>query len=161
MASKVYGFRLSHTEDDQLYLWQMFRSAMDRRAPVRITYFETKKYESGPDKGKPVLTESGSLMYARISRVVEPYELDVTEDGHRIVRVVDRTPKGVGSRPEYRTYRLDRFAVRFADGRPLVTRMLTHGYLCPSRLDGVSLHPRKLPPKDLPPGDVPDWYVAA
>lgn len=142
MAGKVYGFRLAHTEEDQLDLWLLFGSAMDHRAPVRVTYFKEKKHDGGPDKGKPVL-QYGHPVYVRVSRVVEPFELGVTKDGHRVVRVVDRAPEGVGSRPAYRTLRLDRFAVRYADGRPMATRMLTHGFLCPSRLDGKDLHPTK------------------
>lgn len=143
MTSKVYGFRLAHTEEDQLDLWLLFGSAMDHRAPVRVSYFKQKKHDSGPDKGKPLTDKYGNPIYVKITRIVEPFELGVTEDGHRVVRVVDRAPEGVGSRPAYRTLRLDRFAVRYADGRPMATRMLTHGFLCPSRLDGKDLHPTK------------------
>lgn len=156
----MYGYRLSHTEADQLDLWLLFRSAMTRRAPVRISYFEAKKHEGGPDKGKPVL-HNGLPIYVKISRVVEPHALFVTADGHHAVQVVDRAPKGAGSQPAYRTYRLDRFAVRYSTGKPMAVRMLSYGYLCPTLLDGQRLHPRKIQPKDLPPGDVPPWYDAA
>lgn len=139
MSGKVYGFRMAHEEADQLYIWELLQSAIDRRCPVRVTYFKQKK---DPDR-RPVADRYGNPVYARVSRVVEPYELTRTKAGDPIARVVDRAPEGVGSRPEYRMIRLDRVAVRYADQRPVLTRMLTHGFLCPSPLDGEELHPRK------------------
>lgn len=137
--SGVYGYRMAYTEEDQLDLWLLFGSAMNHRAPVRVSYFKQKKDE----RRRPVKDRWGNFVYVRVTRVVEPHALDVTEDGHRIVRVVDRTPEGVGSRPDYRTIRLDHVVVRFADNRPAAIRMLTHGYLCPSLLDGKPLYSTK------------------
>lgn len=135
----MYGFRMAHAEAEQYRLWLLFASAMDRRAPVRVSFFKRKK---GPDR-RPLSDRFGNPVFVKVSRVVEPHALSVTRDGRRVVKVVDRTPEGVGSRPAYRTIRLDRIAVRYADGRPLAVRMLTHGYLCPSLLDRRPLHPSK------------------
>jgi hypothetical protein len=150
-----FGYRMATREEDQLYLWFLFRYAMDRRSPVRMSYFEQKKDDDGrriPDQ------------YAKITRIVEPHALEITKDGRRILQVVDRAPEGNGSPkgPDYRTYRLDRIAVRNGHGGlPLVHCMATYGYLCPTLLDGDRLYPRKITPKDYPPGDVPEWYTAA
>lgn len=157
------GYRMAHSEADQLTLWFLFRRAMDRRSPVRISYFERKKDDDGrriPDQ------------YVKITRTVEPHALELTADGRRVVKVVDRAPEGPTSSkgPDYRSYRLDRIAVRRHDGTPLVRVMTTYGYLCPSLLDGARLFPRKRTPKDLDPGDVPagfegfnaqDWHAWA
>lgn len=155
----MYGFRMCHTEEDQLDLWFRLRAAMDHRAPVRVTFFKQRKHDSGALKGKPVEDRFGNPVYVKVTRVVEPFEFDITRDGHRIVRVVDRSPEGEWG-PEYRTIRMDRIAFGFNRHRPVLTIMRAH-YMCPSRLDGIDLHPRKTPPKDYPPGDVPAWYVAA
>lgn len=133
------GFRMAHEPADQLRLWFLFRSAIEHRCPVRVTYFKRKKDE----RHVPVIDKYGNPVYVRVSRVVEPYELTTTSAGKHIVRVVDRTPEGVDSRPEYRMIRLDRVSVRYADGKPVLTRMLTHGFMCPTPLDGDELHPRK------------------
>jgi hypothetical protein len=135
----VYGYRMATGEAEQLDLWLMFASAMEHRCPVRVSFFKRKK----DDAHKPVTDRFGNPVYVRVTRVVEPHELTVTRDGRRIVKVVDRAPEGVGSRPEYRTIRLDRVAVRYSDSRPFAQRMLTHGFLCPSLLDGKPLHPTK------------------
>lgn len=137
--SKVYGFRMAHTEEDQYHLWLLFASAMAHRAPVRVSFFKRRK----DDQHKPVTDRFGNPVYVKVTRVVEPHELTVTRDGKRIVKVVDRSPEGVGSQPEYRTIRLDRVAVRYNDGKPVAVRMLTHGYLCPTLLDNKPLHPTK------------------
>jgi len=135
----MFGYRMATGERDQLYLWFMFRSSIDRRCPVRVTYFKRKK----DARRKPVVDRFGHPVYARVTRVVEPYELGVSRDGARCVWVVDRSPEGVDSSPAYRVIRLDRVSVRLADGRPVLTRMMSHGFLCPSPLDGRELHPRK------------------
>lgn len=137
--SGIYGYRMSYTEEDQLDLWLLFGSAMEHRAPVRVTFFKRKT----DAQHKPVTDRHGNPQFVKVTRVVEPHALTVTRDGKRIVKVVDRTPEGVGSLPEYRTIRLDRVAVRYADQRPVATRMLTHGYLCPTLLDGKPLHKTK------------------
>lgn len=137
--SGVYGFRMAFEEHDQLYVREMFRSAIDHRCPVRVMFFKRKK----DDSHRPVSDKYGNPVYVRVTRVVEPYEFDRTKGGKRIVRVVDRTPEGVDSRPAYRTIRLDHVAVRYADQRPVLTRMMTHGFLCPTPLDGDELHPTK------------------
>jgi hypothetical protein len=146
----MFGFGMCRSEAQQLDLWFLFRSAMDKRAPVRVSYFKQKK----DDDGRPVPDQ-----YVKITRVVEPYELTVTKAGRHIVHVVDRSPEGTWG-PEDRTIRLDRVAFSYRTHRPVATRMLTHHYMCPSRLDGLTLHPRKVQPKDLDPGDVPVWYAA-
>lgn len=135
----MYGFRMATDERDQLYLWFMFRSAIDRRCPVRVSYFKRKK----DARRKPVVDDYGNPVFVKVTRVVEPYELATTDDGERIVRVVDRTPEGEDSGPAYRMVKLGSVAVRYADQRPVLTRMLTHGFLCRSPLDGQELHPRK------------------
>lgn len=137
--SIAYGFRMAYTDEDQLDLWLMFASAMEHRAPVRVSFFKRKT----DDQHRPAYDQYGNPVFVKVTRVVEPHELTVTKQGRRIVKVVDRNPEGVGSRPEYRTIRLDRVAVRYADQRPVATRMLSHGYLCPSLLDGKPLHPTK------------------
>jgi hypothetical protein len=104
-----------------------------------VSFFKRRK----DDQHKPVTDRFGNPVYVKVTRVVEPHELTVTRDGKRIVKVVDRTPEGVGSQPEYRTIRLDRVAVRYNDGKPVAVRMLTHGYLCPTLLDNKPLHPTK------------------
>jgi hypothetical protein len=139
VSGKVYGYRMAHEEADQLDIWFMLRSAIDRRCPVRIMFFKQKK----DAQHRPEVDRYGNPVFARVTRVVEPYELGRTKAGKPIVRVVDRTPEGIDSRPEYRVIRLDRIAVRFADQRPVITRMLTHGFMCPTPLDGDELHPTK------------------
>lgn len=136
--ARVYGYRMAPSDDDQYLLWLLFASAMAHRCPVRVSYFKEKK----DDQHRPIRIY-GQPAYVKVTRVVEPHALTVTKAGHRLVKVVDRTPEGVGSRPEYRTIRLDRIAVRYDDGKPFAQRMLTHGYLCPSLLDGKPLHPTK------------------
>ena len=146
-----FGYRMARYDDDQYYLWHLFKRAMDRRSPVRISYFERKK----DDDGKRIPDQ-----YVKITRIVEPHGLEITKDGRRVVKVVDRAPEGPLSSkgPDYRTYRLDRIAVRNGHGGlPLAHVMATYGYLCPSLLDGVRLYPHKRPP-NLDPGDVPAGY---
>lgn len=139
MSGAAYGFRMAHDERDQLNVWFLFRRAIDRRAPVKVSFFKRKK----DARHVPVTDKYGNPVYAKVTRVVEPYELSTTDDGKRIVRVVDRTPEGVDSRPEYRMIRLDRVAVSYRTGLPIVTPMWSYGYLCPTPLDGDELHPRK------------------
>ncbi len=127
----MYGYRMSTTEGEQLDVRHLFASAMERRAPVRVSFFKQKGKDSD---GRP--------LYVKVTRVVEPYEFGVTRDGHRIVKVVDRTPDGTWG-PEYRTIRLDRVAHSLKTGRPIAVRMLSHHYMCPSRLDYRELHPTK------------------
>jgi hypothetical protein len=130
---------MANDERDQLDVWLAFRSAIAHRCPVRVTYFKRKK----DARRRPATDRFGNPVFVRVSRVVEPYEFGTTDDGHRIVRVVDRTPEGVDSTPAYRMIKLSSVAVRYADGKPVLTRMLTHGFLCPTPLDGQELHPRK------------------
>lgn len=138
----MYGYRMAKNDAEELDVWLLFASAMAHRAPVRVSYFKQRKYESGPDKGKPMTDAHGYPIYVKITRTVEPYEFGVTKAGKRIVHVVDRSPEGVWG-PEYRSIRLDRVAFRFRDGTPVATRMLSHHYMCPSRLDYRELHPTK------------------
>lgn len=135
----MFGFRMASAEEDQYHLWHLFASAMAHRAPVRVSYFKRKTDE----QHRPEVDRFGNPVFVKVTRVVEPHDLTVTKGGARIVKVVDRTPEGVGSQPEYRSIRLDRVAVRYRDGKPLAVRMLTHGYLCPTLLDGKPLHPTK------------------
>lgn len=135
----MFGYRMSASEEEQYHLWLLFASAMDHRAPVRVSYFEEKKAVD-PDTGR-VRRFPG--IYVKTTRVVEPHGFFVTAAGYRLVRVVDRTPEGLGSQPAYRSIRLDRIAYSRAQSKPLAVRMLTHGYLCPSLLDNKPLHPTK------------------
>jgi hypothetical protein len=135
----MYGYRMSGSEEEQLHLRHLFASAMDHRAPVRVSYFEEKKAVD-PDTGR---VRKWPGVYVKTTRVVEPFEFGVSKAGKRFVRVVDRTPEGAGTQPEYRTIRLDRIVHSRAKGGPLAVRMLTHGYLCPSLLDNKPLHPTK------------------
>lgn len=134
----MYGFRMAHDERDQLDVWFAFRRAIRRRSPVRVSYFKRKT-----DNHVPVNDRWGNPVYVKVTRVVEPYALDRTKSGAHIARVVDRTPEGVDSTPEYRTIRLDHVAVSNRTKRPALTVMQTYGFLCPSPLDGEELHPRK------------------
>lgn len=135
----MYGYRMSTGEDEQLHLRHLFASAMDHRAPVRVSYFEEKRAVD-PDTGRD---RKWPGVYVKTTRVVEPYEFGVSKAGNRFVRVVDRTPEGVGSRPAYRTIRLDRIAYSRSQHKPLAVRMLSHGFLCPSLLDNKPLYPTK------------------
>lgn len=137
--ARVYGYRMAAGEADQLNVWFLFRSAIALRAPVRVSYFKRKK----DDQHRPTVDKYGNPVYVKITRVVEPYQLEQQGDGHYIARVVDRAPEGVDSSPEYRTIRLDRVAVRYNDGTPVMTVMRTYGFLCPTLLDGDELHPTK------------------
>lgn len=139
----MHGFRMSESQEEQLHLWHLFADAMARRAPVEVTFFKSKMIthtyvEHGETK---TITYPG---FVRVTRTVEPHGFgaDWTK-GTRWVKVVDRNPEGVGSRPAYRTIRLDRVAVNSRTGRPLATRRLSIGYLCPSLLDHKPLHPTK------------------
>ena len=134
----MYGYRMAN-DRDELYLWFMFRSAIEHRCPVRVSFFKRKK----DARRRPMADQYGNPVYVKVTRTVEPFSLRTTASGAHIVKVVDRTPESEDSGPEYRTIRLDSVAVRYADGRPLLTRMMTHGFLCPSPLDGDELHPRK------------------
>jgi len=135
----VYGFRMATDERDQLDVWFAFKSAIDHRCPVRVSFFKRKK----DARRKPVVDDYGNPVFVKVTRVVEPYELATTDSGDHIVRVVDRTPENEDSGPEYRMIKLKSVAVRYGDGHPVLTRMLTHGFLCPTPLDGDELHPRK------------------
>ena len=119
---------MSTSEEEQLDVRHLFASAMMRRAPVRVSFFKEKGRKSG--------------LYVKTTRVVEPYAFGVTKEGNRVVFVVDRSPEGTWG-PDYRTIRLDRVAVSRQTGKPIASRMLTHGYMCPSRLDYKELHPGK------------------
>jgi hypothetical protein len=132
------GYRMAFEEHDQLKIWFLFKRAIVGRMPVKVSYFKRKT-----DNHEPVSDKYGNPVYAKITRIVEPYALDVTSNGKHIVRVVDRSPEGVNSRPEYRSIRLDRIAVRYSNGLPLVAPMPKHGFLCLSPLDGYELHPTK------------------
>ncbi len=125
----MFGYRFSKSESEQLDLRHLFASAMDRRAPVRVSFFK--------EKGR------GSGLFVKVTRVVEPYAFGVSKAGKRLVYVVDRSPEGMGSRPDYRTIRLDRVAFSRRTGKALAVRLLSLGYLCPSRLDFRELHPDK------------------
>lgn len=131
------GYRMSDGEGEQLHLWLLFAYAMDRRSPVRVSFFETIK----DPHGKPV-TSGGRELFQRTTRTVEPHELTVTKLGHRIVRVVDRAPENSDG-PAYRSIRLDRVVFSRATGKSLAHVMTRHGYLCRSLLDGKPLHGTK------------------
>lgn len=135
----MFGYRMATDERDQLDVWFAIRSAIRDRCPVRVSFFKTLKDENH----RPVQDAHGYFLYAKVTRVVEPFELTTTRDGRHIAKVVDRSPEGMDSRPEYRTIRLDRVAVSNRTKRPLLTVMRTYGFLCPSPLDGQELHPRK------------------
>jgi hypothetical protein len=120
-------------EDEQYDLRQLFASAMDHRAPVRVSYFKQLKR---PDRA----IVPGQ--YVKVTRVVEPFDFDVAKIGARIVRVVDRTPDGVWG-PAYRAIRLDRVAFSRSTGKPLAVRLLSQGFICPTLLDGKPLHSTK------------------
>jgi hypothetical protein len=129
----MFGYRMTTAEDEQYHLRQLFASAMDHRAPVRVSFFKRLKR---PDRS----VVPGQ--YVKVTRVVEPFAFDVSKDGARIVRVVDRTPEGVWG-PAYRAIRLDRIAASRHTGKPLATRLLSQGYICPSLLDFRPLHSTK------------------
>lgn len=127
----MFGYRMTATESEQLHLRHLFADAMARRAPVRVSFFKERKL-----KGRP------TGQYVKVTRVVEPYGFHVSATGKRSVLVVDRTPDGTWG-PEYRSVRLDRIAYSRAQNRPLITRMVSQGYMCPTMLDHRPLHPTK------------------
>ena len=139
----MFGYRMSTSQAEQLYLRHLFADAMERRAPVEVTYFRSKKitFTRIVDGKEETIIYDG---YVKTVRVVEPFALDGDWDKEtHWVDVVDRSPQGAGSRPGYRRLRLDRIAVNSRTGKPLVRRKLTYGYLCPSRLDFRDLYPTK------------------
>lgn len=139
----MFGYRMSASEEEQLHLRHLFADAMDRRAPVEVSFFkERSAVIEDPVTGEPRKKKIKGE-YVKVTRTVEPYAFHVAKDGARSVLVVDRNPEGVGSQPAYRSIRLDRVAVSRRTSRPLVTRRLTLGYLCPSLLDRRALHPTK------------------
>lgn len=120
------------TDDEQLRLFERFEDAMALRHPVKVTYFR--------EKGVDVVT--GRTLYVKTTRMVEPHELTNNKHGDLIVKVVDRSPRKE-KRPAYRTIRLDRIAFSRRTGLALMTVKVNEGYLNPTRLDGVDLHPSK------------------
>lgn len=131
------GYRMSTGESEQLHLWLLFAFAMQHRAPVKVSFFETIK----DPHGKPV-TSAGRELFKRTTRTVEPHELVVTKLGNRVVKVVDRAPENSNG-PAYRSIRLDRVVFSRATGQSLARVMTRHGYLCRSLLDGKPLHGTK------------------
>lgn len=133
----MFGYRFSVDESEQLHLWLLFGYAMEHRCPVRVSFFEHKKDAQGERE-----YQGDRALFVKTTRTVEPYELAVTSDGRRIVRVVDRAPEGSNG-PAYRTIRLDRVAHSNTTKKPLTRVMTKHGYLCRSLLDGKPLHGTK------------------
>lgn len=132
---------MSNGDAEELHLRHLFADAMERRAPVRVSFFKQKKVKVWSErKGRYV--EKATGLYVKVTRVVEPYAFQVAANGARSVLVVDRTPEDSPG-PDYRTIRLDRVAWSRATGKPLAVRMITHGYLCPTLLDRRPLHPTK------------------
>ena len=139
----MFGYRMSNAEEEQYDLWLLFGSAIDHRAPVRVSFFKERS-ELVPDPVTGALRKKKIPgQYVKVTRVVEPYGFHVTKEGHRVVLVVDRTPEGVGSQPAYRSIRLDRVAHSRMTGKALAHRLMTQGYLCPSLLDFRPLHRTK------------------
>lgn len=137
----MFGFRMSGSEEEQLYLRHMFADAMERRAPMRVSFFREKKVSVWSPRAKRYV-DKHTGMFVKVTRVVEPFAFQVAKDGQRSVLVVDRTPDGTWG-PEYRTIRLDRVVVSRYTGKALASRMLSHGFMCPSPLDRRPLHPTK------------------
>lgn len=137
----MFGYRFSRSEEEQLRLRHLFASAMDHRAPVRVSYFKEKIVDVWSERTQRYVKKPSGL-FVKVTRVVEPYAFGVTKAGNRVVYVVDRTPEGTWG-PDYRTIRLDRVAFSRAAGRALATRLLSQGFICPSRLDFRELHPSK------------------
>jgi hypothetical protein len=139
----MFGYRMSSSEEEQLHLRHLFADAMERRAPVQVSFFkERSALVEDPVTGQ-VRKRKIPGQYVKVTRTVEPYGFGVAKNGARTVKVVDRTPEGLGSRPDYRSIRLDRIAVSRATGRALATRKLTLGYMSPTLLDNRPLHPTK------------------
>lgn len=139
----MFGYRMSASEEEQLELRYLFADAMARRAPVQVSFFKERSALVEDTRTGQMVKRKIRGQYVKVTRVVEPYGFGVARDGSRTVKVVDRTPEGLGSRPDYRSIRLDRVAVSRRTGRALVTRRLTLGFLCPSPLDRRPLHPTK------------------
>lgn len=135
----MYGFRMATDESDQLAAWFMFRAAIGRRCPVRVSFFKRKK----DARRRPMADQYGNPVFVKVTRTVEPFELGTTVKGERFVRVVDRSPEGEDHAPEYRMIKLASVAVSYRTKRPMVTPLWSYGFLCPSPLDGQELHPRK------------------
>ena len=138
----MFGYRFSKSEEEQLRLRHLFASAMDHRAPVRVSYFKEKIVDVWSERTQRYVKKPSGL-FVKVTRVVEPYAFGVTKAGNRVVHVVDRSPEGIGSRPDYRTIRLDRIAFSRSQGKALAVRLLSLGFMCPSRLDFRELHPTK------------------
>ncbi len=140
----MFGYRMvGHNDDDEYRLWLLFADAMDRRAPVQVSFFKERSALVEDPRTGQLRKQRIKGQYVKVTRVVEPHAFHVTQTGARVVKVVDRTPEGLGSQPDYRSIRLDRIAVSRQTGKPLATRRLTLGYLCPSLLDFRPLHPTK------------------
>jgi hypothetical protein len=125
----MFGYRWC-TDDEQLRLFDRLEDAIAHRKPVRVTYFKERK----DVRGKRMTLPTGEVMYVKVTRVVEPYELRQTIAGRLVVHVMDRSPEGE-ERPASRTIRLDRIAFSRRQRKPLMNVMFSGRWLCPSPLD--------------------------
>ncbi len=122
----MYGYRLP-TEAEQLRLWERIEDAIARRTPLHVTYFEQRK----DDNGKPLFYSNGRPALVKTTRIVEPYEVDMTRDGHMIMRTVDRK-RMAEEKLAIRTVRLDRIGVSLATRRPLMRALRRDTYKVPN-----------------------------
>ena len=71
----MFGYRFSLSEEEQLHLRHLFASAMDRRSPVRVSYFKEKRVKVWSERTQGYVERSTGL-YVKVTRVVEPYAFD-------------------------------------------------------------------------------------
>lgn len=96
---------------EQHVLW-----AVDHRAALTLTY---KEFAKDPVSGKRIVARIPEHQeYDVIVRTVEPYDIDVNQDGDLYMRTLDRTKRAP------RSYRLDR--VLMYTTHPENTQVLTH-----------------------------------
>lgn len=90
--------------------------AIDHRSALTLTY---REFAKDPVSGKRIVARIPEHQeYDVIVRTVEPYDLDVNEDGDLYMRTLDRTKRAP------RSYRLDR--VLMYTTHPENTQVLTH-----------------------------------
>lgn len=123
------------SEIEWTHAWQRIEDAMLQRKPIEVSFFKERKDAFG----NPVLFKDGSPMYVRVTRVVEPFDLQFSLANNPYVTVVDRSPNDA-ERPATRRIRLDRIAVWCSKGKRRMRLRVraSDRYLCPSPLDELA-----------------------
>lgn len=99
-------------------------TAITRRAAMTLTYRELRK---DPKTGKRIVARIPEHQeYDIVTRTVEPYNLEVSKDGHLYMRTLDRISRDPNA-PAFRSYRLDRVLL-YTPHRPN-TQVLDHNLI--------------------------------